>query len=523
MNCQEHVFFRGAVLRICSSLDIEKIMYRLVRHLKKVMPADQLILNFYDPRLNALRTKARATCERGFKEDLLIPMAPHIDLPSAIRSMPRVSMCNDTKEDHINDSMAKAYGMEDYSLLQMFLETGEHKFGLGHLTLCAKGKNQYTTAHLNLFALLREPFTLASANVIQQHQILEIQHVLEDDRRYFQNELRHQTGDTIIGLNHGLKPVMTKVRQVASKMSPVLITGETGVGKDVIANMIHALSGRRNNAFIKVNCGAIPDTLIDSELFGHEKGAFTGAVSKKRGRFERAHKGTIFLDEIGELPPHAQVRLLRILQNKEIERVGGSELLHVDIRVIAATNKNLEKHVNTGDFRKDLWYRLNVFPIHIPPLRQRKTDIVPLANHFIQAKSNELQLPDSSRLAPGTIDRLMEYHWPGNVRELQNLIERALIVNEGQDLEMDPFPNPSQKTPDPPQTEMSGPLRIDDVNIRHIERVLEMTGGKIHGPGGAAELLDINAGTLRNRMKKLGIKFGRNRKRPGDPPNILIR
>ncbi len=511
MKNQTYDFFREGTLRICSSLDIAKVMCSCIRHLKKFMPADQLIMTFYDTNLNAIRTMARATPEKGMKEELLIQTNHDVDLFEEIKKMPRAHICNDTDKELFNGKMARAYGMKEYSLLQMFLETSEQKFGLGHLTLCAKGKNRYTKTHLELFTLLKEPFTLASANILQHHRVLETQQALEDDKRYLQKELHHLAGDTIIGLNGGLKPVMTKVRQVASKMSPVLITGETGVGKDIIANAIHALSNRSKAAFIKVNCGAIPDTLIDSELFGHEKGAFTGAVNKKRGRFERAHNGTVFLDEIGELPLQAQIRFLRVLQNKEIERVGGTDLIDVNIRVIAATNRNLEKRVKYKKFREDLWYRLNVFPIHIPPLRERKMDIADLVAHFIRKKAKELQLPFLPILAPGSINRLVEYDWPGNVRELENLIERTLIVNEGEPLKIDPFQILNKKPFDLNINNVPELLRLADVNIRHIEQVLSLTKGKIHGPGGAAEKLDINAGTLRNRMKKLGIVYGRKK------------
>ena len=217
------------------------------------------------------------------------------------------------------------------------------------------------------------------------------------------------------------------VRLVASLNSPVLLLGETGVGKEVIANAIHYSSPRKDGPFIKVNCGAIPDTLIDSELFGHEEGAFTGATTKKRGRFERAHKGTILLDEIGELPPPAQIRLLRVIQNKEVERVGGTKPIPVDIRVIAATHRNLKEMVSKNEFREDLWFRLNVFPITIPPLRERKEDIHALVQHFAERKSKELKFHTVPTLATGAIDRLKSYHWPGNVRELENVVERALI------------------------------------------------------------------------------------------------
>jgi transcriptional regulator with GAF, ATPase, and Fis domain len=302
---------------------------------------------------------------------------------------------------------------------------------------------------------------------------------------------------------------MQMVQQVAALDSPVLLLGETGAGKDIIANAIHYSSTRRDAPFISVNCGAIPETLIDSELFGHERGAFTGALSQKRGRFERADKGTIFLDEIGELPPPAQVRLLKVLQSKEIERVGGAKTIFLDIRVIAATNRNLEAMVKASQFREDLWFRLNVFPIWIPPLRERKPDIPALVQHFVDLKTRELKLPAIPTLAPGAIDRLMEYRWPGNVRELQNVVERALILNPDGPLAFDhlDLAGPFQDSVIPEQD--GEPAKLDDVVSRHIHRVLTIADGKIHGPGGAAELLGVNPSTLRNRMNKLGIEYGR--------------
>jgi transcriptional regulator with GAF, ATPase, and Fis domain len=302
---------------------------------------------------------------------------------------------------------------------------------------------------------------------------------------------------------------MEKARQVAALDSPVLLLGETGVGKDVIANAIHYSSPRRNGPFVNVNCGAIPDTLIDSELFGHEKGAFTGAISQKRGRFERADKGTILLDEIGELPPQAQVRLLRVLQDKEIERVGGTKTIPLDIRIIAATNRKLEEMVKANQFREDLWFRINVFPIWISPLRERKSDIPALLQHSINLKAKELKLPAIPTLSPGAINPLMEYDWPGNVRELQNVVERALILNPNGPLTFEHLNLAQQKESSESQEQTIEPDNLDEVISRHIRRALSKAKGKIHGPGGAAELLGINASTLRNRMNKLGIDYGR--------------
>ncbi|HET6420040.1 MAG TPA: sigma-54 dependent transcriptional regulator, partial [Geobacteraceae bacterium] len=257
---------------------------------------------------------------------------------------------------------------------------------------------------------------------------------------------------------------------------------------------------------------AIPESLIDSELFGHEKGAFTGAATEKRGRFERADGGTIFLDEIGELPPQAQVRLLRVLQDREIERVGGTRAIPVDIRVIAATHRNLESMVSENRFREDLWFRLNVFPIIIPPLRQRKDDIPALTRHFVARKSMELGLINPPAIAPGALQRLMSYAWPGNVRELQNLVERELIRHRGGQLSFEslvPTEDNSEALNLQESSSINASLKLDELMSQHISKVLKMTNGKIHGPGGAAELLGLEPNTLRARMDKLGVQYRR--------------
>jgi transcriptional regulator with GAF, ATPase, and Fis domain len=343
--------------------------------------------------------------------------------------------------------------------------------------------------------------------------VVNLKELLVDDNLYLHSELRQLSGDEIIGSDFGLKDIMEKTNQVASLDSPVLLLGETGVGKDVIANAIHYSSPRRTGPFIKMNCGAIPDTLIDSELFGHEKGAFTGALSEKRGRFERADKGTILLDEIGELPPQAQVRLLRVLQDKEIERVGGTKTIQLDIRIIAATNRNLEEMVKAKQFREDLWFRVNVFPILIPPLRERKSDIPALLKHFIHLKVKELKLPTMPVPSTGAIEPLMHYDWPGNIRELQNVVERALILNPTGPLSFNHMSLPMLKKSKESHEIIPGTGSLDEMTSKHIRQMLTQTNGKIHGPDGAAELLGINASTLRNRMNKLGIEY---RKRRGD-------
>ncbi|MBT6615030.1 MAG: sigma-54-dependent Fis family transcriptional regulator, partial [Deltaproteobacteria bacterium] len=322
-------------------------------------------------------------------------------------------------------------------------------------------------------------------------------------------ELYRMTGDKIIGSDFGLKETMELVDRVAQTNSPVLLLGETGVGKEVIAYNLHYQSERHEKPFITVNCGAIPENLIDSELFGHEKGAFTGALKQKSGRFERAHNGTIFLDEIGELPLNAQVRLLRVIQEKKIERVGGTDTISVNIRIIAATHRNLEEMIEQGLFREDLWFRLNVFPITIPPLRERTVDIPALVQHFTEQKSKEMKLRDIPSIDDGEMHSLIAYDWPGNVRELGNLIERALILSKDGILRFTPFLNFQNKNSVVPNTDRAKDgtdiQTLDQVNIAYIKRILDKTNGKIHGPDGAANLLGINGNTLRARIKKLGI------------------
>lgn len=311
----------------------------------------------------------------------------------------------------------------------------------------------------------------------------------------------------IIGNSQSLQLVLDAVLIVAKAETSVLLLGESGTGKEKIAACIHNLSSKKLKPFVKVNCAALPATLIESELFGHERGAFTGALEKRIGKFEQANGGTIFLDEIGEMPPEIQVKLLRVLQEKEIERVGGRETLKIDVRIIAATNRNLEKDISEGRFRMDLYYRLNVFPIIIPPLRERKEDIPLLTAYFIQAFNQKLgkQVSDISGMA---LEKLMKYNWPGNIRELENLIERSMLFTKGYFI--DDISLPAQ----PKIPLLPGPAEVKTIeeNERsNIIAALKECNGKVSGTGGAAELLNIHASTLNSKLKKLGIKIGHYR------------
>jgi len=331
----------------------------------------------------------------------------------------------------------------------------------------------------------------------------------------------------VIGASAGLEPVMERVQKVAPTDAPVLVLGETGSGKEVIARAIHARSRRASGPVVRVNCGAIPPELVDSELFGHERGAFTGAVGTRKGWFERADGGTLFLDEIGELPRAAQVRLLRVLQESTIERVGGHETLHVDVRIVAATHRHLESMVVDGSFREDLWYRLSVFPIRLPALRERLEDLPALAAHFAEHAGKRLGGPGLTPTA-ADIELLCGYSWPGNVRELAAVIERAAILGNGKRLELaaalgGPLVKPPSRPPaaEPPPPALFGRdeeeiVTLDEATAAHIRRALAARGGRIEGPFGAARLLGINPHTLRARMRKLGIEWSRFR----EPQNV---
>lgn len=513
----ENEFFRNVTLRICGNLEIEKGLQACVEYLSRYMPADTIYLERHEVTLGGMRIVARATAQQGEKMNTLVPYTEDAKKAMAAAAetwfageLPSVLVINKPREEPTTRCLLEALNEPYSSALSLPLFIGDQI--VGALALLAEGDDRFEEYHSRLYATLKEPFFVAMSNTLKHAEVVQLRDRLADDNRYLHRELIHISGDQIIGANFGLRKVMQQVQQVAPTESPVLLTGETGVGKDVIANAIHLGSARRDGPFIPVNCGAIPDSLLDSELFGHEKGAFTGALFRKRGRFERADTGTIFLDEIGEMPLDAQVRLLRVLQHREIERMGGTDRIPIDIRIIAATNRNLEDLVQAGRFREDLWFRLNVFPVFVPPLRDRTSDIPALVQHFIEKKARELKVADSPQLAQGAINVLMRYHWPGNVRELENLIERAMIVCRGEPLQFDELNNTRQPGA-PVSTSANDPeiLDLDTLIAEHIRHVLELTKGKVHGSGGAAELLGINPSTLRYRMQKLGIPYGRSR------------
>ena len=511
MAINQEKFFIEAINILCSSLDVRLTMDRFWHLIKKHMPVNRLSLGMIEPEFKRIR-HIIVTTEEGTEwanESFPASEKAHAFLKTAVQSGPIIidDMRSHEALGSIMGTMPSHIDAPDddaLSILALPLMI-EGKI-IGNLGLNCWGAKQYTREHADLLAPLQEPLALILTNSLHHREVMRLQEILAEENRFLYKELSGSS-DHVIGKDFGLKQVMESVSQAASRDVPILLLGETGTGKEVIANVIHSFSGRRKGPFIKVNCGAIPDNLIDSELFGHEKGAFTGAFEQKKGKFERANQGTIFLDEIGELPLAVQVRLLRVIQNKEIERVGGTETIALNIRIIAATHRDLEEMFANGDFREDLFYRLNVFPIEIPPLRQRKVDLPELVDHFIEKKSKELKLKAVPTIAPGTINQLIAYDWPGNVRELENLVERALIRYRSGELSLDDFITPKLQTPLKPTPAMSEEiLPFDDMARQHILRAIKKTDGRISGSNGAAALLRLQRGTLRGKMKKLGIE-----------------
>ncbi len=405
--------------------------------------------------------------------------------------------------------------------------------------------------HLDLAQHLLEPFRVALENDRRLQELNALREAAEADRQSLLSRLgKQQINEEVVGANTGLRNVMERVELVAKSDVPVLILGETGTGKEVVSRAIHTRSKRSGGPFIRVNCGAIPSELIDSQLFGHEKGSFTGASDQHQGWFERADGGTLFLDEIGELPLAAQVRLLRVLQDHQVERIGGKQPIHVDVRIIAATHRDLASMVKARQFREDLWYRINVFPILLPRLRERLEDIPFLVRHFVQRAAVRFGLP-AVEPTPADLRLLMAYTWPGNIRELGAVIDRAAILGNGRTLEVATSLGLSQVSHAPvagdgagrqveeqveeatfyeviPESNGSahsnvpvpGEIGTLDAAMReHIQRALKATGGQIEGRKGTAALLGINPHTLRARMRKLKIDWAQYRS-PGLESNI---
>jgi formate hydrogenlyase transcriptional activator len=390
---------------------------------------------------------------------------------------------------------------------------------IGTLSLVSREADQYSEEDAQFLQEVAIQVALAIENMKFYEEIAALKARLEKENIYLREEIRSEHNfEEIVGNSPALLAVLRAVEQVAPTDSTALVYGETGTGKELIARAIHNRSARKDRALVSLNCSAISAGLVESELFGHVKGAFTGAIEQRIGRFELAHGGTIFLDEIGELPLETQVKLLRVLQEHEFEPVGSSRAQRVDVRVIAATNRNLREMVEAGRFRSDLFYRLNVFPLQLPSLRERPSDIPQLVALFVSRFAKRFGKKVEG-VSQETMARLMSYPWPGNIRELQNVMERAIVLSAGPTLRLDkdfvpvsasegspePAENPAQES-QPYTSSPSGLPTLEEVERRHILAALQQAAGVVDGPKGAAKILNLHANTLRHRMNKLGIK-----------------
>jgi transcriptional regulator with GAF, ATPase, and Fis domain len=416
-------------------------------------------------------------------------------------------LCNTTPVKRI---IAKKFQLQSNFIMPLNMT----RDGVFIFSFYSRRPDAYAMEHLHLLQRLQPSLELTIDRLLAFDEIKKLSEQLNREKTYLQEEVKTTSNfEEIIGTSHSLLHVFDAVTQVASLDTSVLLLGESGTGKELVARAIHNLSPRKNKLLVKVNCAALPANLIESELFGHEKGAFTGAIDKRIGKFELAQGGTIFLDEMGEMPLDLQVKLLRVLQEKEIERIGGKQTIKIDVRIIAATNRNLEKEITEGKFRLDLYYRLNVFPITLPPLRERKEDIPLLANFFAHKFSKKTGKPFNG-VKPSAMEELMQYNWPGNIREMENILEQSFVLNDGKsELQWGRPLSNTIFTVNQTVTAEALPKTLSEVKDLqqsterdYILNILKQTNGRIRGTGGAAEILNLKPTTLESRMEKLGIK-----------------
>jgi transcriptional regulator with GAF, ATPase, and Fis domain len=411
---------------------------------------------------------------------------------------------------HLPDVRSDERAMRDPVISELVRERGA--VGMAGYPLDFRGERLGVVGYVSRNTISKEAFdmlgifadqaAMAIKNALLFRELDRYKERLQIENAYLAEEIRAERGfEEVVGASPALRAVIRQVKQVAPVDSTVLLTGETGTGKELVARAIHGLSPRSSRPLIKMNCGAIPHGLVESELFGHERGAFTGALQRRIGRFELADKGTLFMDEVGELPLDTQIKLLRVLQEHELERVGGTRQINVDVRLVAATNRDLDAEVGAGRFRSDLFFRLNVFPIHIPPLRERPDDIPLLVRHFLGHFQRKLGKPLHT-VTPASLTELQRYPWPGNIRELQNVVERACVLARSPTVDVADALRMSGED----GAEKEEPIQtLENAERALVRRALAATNGKVHGADGAAALLGLNGNTLRSRMQKLGI------------------
>jgi formate hydrogenlyase transcriptional activator len=484
---------------LVSNLNLRELLSAISACLQRVVPHDVAGISLYDAKSNTLRVSAleSLTDEDLFIENEFIPIEGSAAGLALTTRQPVLSNAAD---------------LEKLSPLKRFTDAGlksgcsvpliSHNRALGVLGVLSVHENAFDQEATQLLAQIAKQVAIAVENALAFREIASLKNRLEEEKLYLEEEIQTAYNfEEIVGHSAALRRVLQEVENVAETDSTVLIYGETGTGKELLARAIHNLSPRRNRTLVKVNCAAIPTGLLESELFGHEKGAFTGAIERRIGRFELAHQGTIFLDEVGEVPLELQSKLLRVLQEREFERLGSSRTIHVDVRVIAATNSDLAKLVAEKKFRSDLYYRLNVFPMTLPPLRERPEDIPLLVNIFAHKFAQQMK-KSIERIPKETMTALTAYNWPGNIRELQNLIERAVILSRNSVLEV---PLIELKQSAESIAERTETTVLEAVEREHILRVLRESNWVISGSTGAATRLGMPRTTLNNKMRKLGI------------------
>jgi len=497
--------------RVVSKLDLRECLREVSASIRHVMQCDGVGVALSDPETGHLRVYAfdHPDSKGTVREGDILSGEDSKSLLKAFRTSQPVCVA---EVDRIAEPLATAEGLK--SLYHLPLSSRDRVLGV--LSLVNSGENAFAEGDAAFLAQVANQIALAVENAIAYGEIASLKDKLAQEVVYLQDEIRTELKfEEIVGNSDALRRVLAELETVAPTDSTVLIYGETGTGKELVARAIHNLSSRKSNAFVKLNCAAIPTGLLESELFGHEKGAFTGAIAQRVGRFELANRGTVFLDEIGEIPLELQPKLLRVLQEREYERLGSTRTLHTDARLIAATNRDLEAMVRDQTFRTDLYYRLNVFPVRVPPLRERREDIPLLVRHFAQQFSRRMNRSIET-IPSETMNMLVHYEWPGNIRELQNVIERAVIVSTGpvlkvalDDLRMRAHSVDSSNGGGASEDLVKMRGVLEDAERKQIMAALKQANWVVAGPKGAAALLGMKRSTLQAHMQRLGIRVSR--------------
>ncbi len=486
---------------VISNLDSKNLFTAIAASLRRVLHHDFTSLALYDPKRNVIRLKALdfPQSKGFFREEMESTLENNTPAGTCILQRKPLLLHAADFANYASrvSELLQAEGIRSMICVPLFSPNRI----LGTLNIGSLSDGAFSQSNVDLLGQVAAQIAIAVENVIAFEEIAALKNKLAEEKLYLEDEIRSERNfEEIIGESSSLKKILQQVETVAPTESTVLLQGETGTGKELFARAIHNISARRERTLVKINCAAIPTGLLESELFGHERGAFTGAIAQKIGRFELADGGTLFLDEVGDIPPELQPKLLRVLQEQEFERLGGTRTIRVNIRLVAATNRDLVQMVAERQFRSDLFYRLNVFPIQIPPLRQRREDIPVLVRYFAQKYARQMNKPIDS-ISAETMATLTNYRWPGNIRELENLIERAVILSRGAALEV---PLAELRESGDPE---NGPSEtLEAAERHHILRVLRDTNWVLAGPGGAAARLGIKRTTLQARITKLGIK-----------------